>query len=55
VNARTNANASSTRYRVRIRFSASGAWELRALYPGSGPLSPFARQSSGYRAVRVTR
>jgi hypothetical protein len=55
VDARSNANASSTRYRVRIRFSASGAWELRALYPGSGPLSPFARQSSGYRAVRVTR
>lgn len=47
--------SSFTKYRARLRLTTRGTWRLRALYRETGPLSPFARTWSGYRAVHVTR
>ena len=53
VEATNHARSTSTIYRARLRLTTSGTWRLRALYPGSGPLSRFARTGSGYRATTV--
>ena len=53
VAATNHARTGSTMYRARLRLTTSGAWRLRALYPGSGPLSRFARTGSGYRTTTV--
>ncbi len=53
VRATNHAYSSYTKYSVRLRLTTSGVWRLRALYPGSGLLSPFARTGSGYRDTAV--
>jgi hypothetical protein len=53
VRATSRAYSTSTMYVVRLRLSTRGAWTLRARYPGSGLLSPFARTSSGFRRTVV--
>ena len=53
VRATNRAYSSYTRYSVRLRLAAAGTWRLRALYPGSGLLAPFAPTRSGYRETVV--
>ena len=53
VRATNHAYSSYTQYRVRLRLTTRGAWAVRALYPGSALLSPFARTTSGYRVTVV--
>ena len=53
VEATNHARSTSTMYKARLRLTTSGAWRLRALYPGVGPLSRFARTRSGYGAATV--
>jgi hypothetical protein len=51
--ATNHSRSTSTMYRARLSLTTSGSWRLRALYPGSGPLSRFARTGSGSRATTV--
>ena len=51
--ATSRAYSSYTRYSVRLRLATVGTWRLRAVYPGSGPLAPFAATRSGYRTTVV--
>ena len=53
VRATNRAYSSYTRYSVRLRLGAAGTWRLRAFYPGSGLLSPFAPTRSGYQETVV--
>jgi hypothetical protein len=53
VRATNRAYSSYTRYSVRLRLATAGTWRLRAFYPGSGLLAPFAATRSGHRRTVV--